>query len=412
MTLERQPRLSAGAQSGWSWTLRKPPTVSPSTRMRTGNLSTSASATVVPSGASTATCQRLPDSRPSLRPGAAGASIRRVSSKPLPSMPFGDGSLSGASNTRGTSRPIALSDISAGLRSALNGAALRAVVGAEISLDATTPLSAAVMDLRKHSGDPPIFPREVSDWSDRPFDLTAPVTEWKLYSAMSADVHNLPFQATASIALLLLTASRFDHAAHRFRPDWQLARAGGSARLSLDRFIGLLRRSEASDASVGELAESVLRSYVISQHARVANSKLPYDTFRFVQEGDRLRFFDRPRPLGLNSARFDTLANVASDLDLSGPLRCRTTRSRRMGLLLSTGAWQDRHDGNTPTECCRGHQRAVGARDSRYLWPEPGFWERAILPLLPSTRGRIVLADSDHELRTKPTRLGGAWFGT
>jgi hypothetical protein len=68
------------------------------------------------------------------------------------------------------------------------------------------------------------------------------------------------------------------------------------------------------------LAEWLLQDYVISQHLRVAAAKLPFDTYRFVREGDRLRFFDRSRPIGMNSARFDALSYTVSGIGFVGPL--------------------------------------------------------------------------------------------
>jgi hypothetical protein len=242
----------------------------------------------------------------------------------------------------GDFRPIPVSAAVAALQSAIDERGLSALVGVDIgALETAAAVGRVLRTLRTLSGDPEIYPDHDDDWPDREFDLAAPLSEWKLYTAASEHRSNLDVLASSSLALLLLTATRLDHAGHRFRPDWHLAQSGGSERLSLDRFITTLRSMIVTQATIGGLVERLLHSYVLQQHIRIANSKLPFDTFRFVLEDGRLRFFDRSRPIGLNSARFDTLANTLSDLDFCSPLMLAEHAVTDAGRdLLETGNWQ------------------------------------------------------------------------
>lgn len=189
-----------------------------------------------------------------------------------------------------------------------------------LPIDPKTRLTRATRDLRRLAGEPDIFPAEEPSWPDRAFSLDADLTEWALYDCTGRGNVSPEVMATACLGLLLLTGTRFDHLAHEMREDWAYARAGGTQRLSLGRFILNLRRRMANDEAVRDLAEWILRDYVIAQHLRVANGKLPFNTYRFVQEGDALRFFDRTRPIDMNSARFTALSFTVSDLGFVEPL--------------------------------------------------------------------------------------------
>jgi hypothetical protein len=195
-------------------------------------------------------------------------------------------------------------------------------------------------ELRRIAGDPAQFPDTDANWADRGFAIEAAVHEWILYRLVATAGAASDVIAWASLALLVLVATRFDHSPHRFRPDWEVARAGGVQRLSLDRYISLQRQYASAGLTVGELVARLIETYIVSQHLRTANSKLPYDTFRFVQEGRSLRFFDRSRPMGLNSARFNTLANTLSDLAFCGPLATPDHALTSEGFeFLETGDW-------------------------------------------------------------------------
>ena len=148
--------------------------------------------------------------------------------------------------------------------------------------------------------------------------------------------------ATACLALLLLTATRFDHLPHEMRDDWSYARAGGIQRLSFGRFINSLRRRLVNRERVMDSLEWILRDYVIAQHLRVANGKLPFNIYRFVQEGDALRFFDRTRPIDMNSARFTALSNTVSGLGFVEPLSFEDHPLTAEGeAFVETGDWAE-----------------------------------------------------------------------
>ena len=91
----------------------------------------------------------------------------------------------------------------------------------------------------------------------------------------------------------------------------------GSASTS---FIEISQPIGAGRRTTAEVAEWLVRFYVIGQHLRVAASKLPSNTYRFVREGDNLRFIDKPRPVEFNDSRFDAMKFTLAGLGLVGPL--------------------------------------------------------------------------------------------
>lgn len=241
----------------------------------------------------------------------------------------------------GDAHPTPIGDAVHALRASLDPGALAEAVGSPVSdLGSQTTVGRAVRSLRKLAGEPAIFPIHDEAWPDRRFDVDAEMTEWALYVSTNRGAVEPQVMATACLALLLLAATRFDHLPHEHRDDWSYARAGGIQRLSFDRFIWSLRRRATEKATVGEVAEWVLRDYVVAQHLRVANSKLPYNTFRFVLEGNSLRFFDRTRPINMNSARFVALSHTVSDLGFVTPLALEQHPLTPDGrTFLETGDW-------------------------------------------------------------------------
>lgn len=221
----------------------------------------------------------------------------------------------------GDARPIPVDHAVEALIASLAPDALAQSLGVRApKLAASARVGAAIRSLRASAGEPEIAPADDAEWADRAFDLDAGVTEWSLYLATGRGRAAPDVLATSCLALALLTATRFDCPPVEFRDDWAYARAGGMQRLSFDGFVSAMRRRVEQQATVGEVAEWMLRDYVIAQHLRVAGSKLPFNTYRFVQEADSLRFFDRSRPIGMNSARFEALSHTVGDLGFVAPL--------------------------------------------------------------------------------------------
>jgi hypothetical protein len=241
----------------------------------------------------------------------------------------------------GDARPIAISDAVDALLESLDSEALgEALEGKGPAIEANVPLSRAIRSLRTLAGEPAIAPEDDEAWPDRPFDIEADLTEWALYAVTDRGAADRSVVATACVAMLLLTATRFDYPLLEHRGDWAYARAGGIQRLSFDRFISSLRRRISERATVAEVAEWVLRDYVIAQHLRIASSKLPFNTYRFTQEGEALRFFNRTRPIDMNSARFNALSHTLSGLGFVGPLSLEAHPLTAEGRdFLETGDW-------------------------------------------------------------------------
>jgi hypothetical protein len=92
--------------------------------------------------------------------------------------------------------------------------------------------------------------------------------------------------------------------------DWFPVVEGGRERLGIQRFLTDLRPQVDAGATVGDIASWLTLDYVISQHERVATSKLATtgDTFRFRREAGRLRFFSKDAQVAMNDSRFNALS--------------------------------------------------------------------------------------------------------
>ena len=141
---------------------------------------------------------------------------------------------------------------------------------------------------------------QVSDKLDDPWDLDAPLTEdriieWLEYGQGSDDAG--PDVLAAALTLLTFVAARLwqPELALVEPADWFPVVEGQRQRLGMQRFLGELRRRVDEGQSVAEVTAWLTLDYVIAQHERVANAKLPTtgDTFRFRREAGRLRFFDK-----------------------------------------------------------------------------------------------------------------------
>lgn len=158
---------------------------------------------------------------------------------------------------------------------------------------------------------------------DQPWDVTAPMQEHSLFRYADEldpdDVRSLP----ACLAILTLIGARFgsQETEMRYQQDWQLMRAGGSFRLAVSRFLNQWRTRLRSADPAADVLRWLLDEYVIRQHVRVATAKLPGTyTFRFIREGDRLRFNDLPATARMNGSRFNSISTVLHELGFVGPL--------------------------------------------------------------------------------------------
>jgi len=159
------------------------------------------------------------------------------------------------------------------------------------------------------------------DHFDAACTIATPVNESRLY--LIAKRHRSEGIAiAAALTLLAALALRFDSSAHRFRPEWEIARMGADGRLSFDGFLrSLARRRQTPSVTVSDVATWLYRDYVILQHELVALTKLPENTFRFRREGGRLRFFGFDNPLEFNNSRFGALTTTLGELGLCGDIR-------------------------------------------------------------------------------------------
>ena len=219
----------------------------------------------------------------------------------------------------GAGRPPKTNDVITALIKSLDFDRLANALGISgMSISTATTIQDAQRKLRVLGGEPDIAPTSDESWIDRPYDVDAPLTEWSLYE--TAHSRDSDTRTTAAFALLLLTASRIDPATMAGRPEWAYAQLGGRGRLSIDQFHRDLATRRSRHATVADVAEWLVRFYVIGQHLRVAASKLPSNTYRFVREGDSLRFIDKPRPVEFNNSRFDAMRFTLAGLGLVGPL--------------------------------------------------------------------------------------------
>jgi hypothetical protein len=224
-------------------------------------------------------------------------------------------------DNEGDLRPIAISDAITALRQSIDGAALGEALDIRLpSFGPQAKVGASIRRLLRSAGEPEIAPSDDPSWPDRRFDVSADLTEWSLYRVTNRGAAEPAVVISACLAVMMLVGARFDLPQLRMREDWTFAQFGGLQRLSLNGFISGLRHRIDEGATIGDLAEWLVRDYVISQHLRVAAAKLPFNTYRFVREGDRLRFFDRTRPIGMNSARFEALSYTMSGIGFVEPL--------------------------------------------------------------------------------------------
>jgi hypothetical protein len=215
------------------------------------------------------------------------------------------------------------------------GVSFRDVPG--VSAFRGTPLSTFVETVRVAAG--------VTDSLDGPWDASAPLTEWGLYTLDRTTSLDVESRLGVLFTMYVLCLARlWDPDLQGTVPagDWAPVVEGGSLRVGLSFALRQLRHDAHTGSTVGDALLRVLSAHVIAQHERVAVSKLPEDTFRFRRELDRMRFFPQATSFSLNSARFDALASTCAELNWSGFLT-------EPNHALTAEGTQLRRDGDLPT---------------------------------------------------------------
>lgn len=151
--------------------------------------------------------------------------------------------------------------------------------------------------------------------------LDAPIHEHRLYLLAYEAADEPQRFVPAMLAILCLIYLRFGSPACWMKPEWTIAHMGADGRLSVDGFVKTLRaRLDQQVLTIGDVVRWLYEDYVILQHQLVATSKLPENTFRFVREGNRLRFYNLANGLDFNDSRFDALSTTIHELGLAGDL--------------------------------------------------------------------------------------------
>lgn len=192
-------------------------------------------------------------------------------------------------------------------------------------LGATDPLEALLDWTRDQAG--------VLVGLDGAWDLSRPLCEDRIVDCLW-DLRRFGDDVTAGIlTLLALCAARMwpKEYALTYAGDWALVRAGGSRRLSVDRFIGDVRAQVRSKATIGESGRWLLEHYVIRQHHRVGLSKLPEDTFRLRLDAGRVRFVNQTVAVEMNDSRYRALSTAAAELAWTNPMTKENHRLTRTG---------------------------------------------------------------------------------
>jgi hypothetical protein len=213
----------------------------------------------------------------------------------------------------GCLRPVAIEDFWAHLEKAID---LRKLAK---RFDMPAPGLAAASDLRQLNR----WLLSTAGTTEADFDsdcgIDYPIREHALYEA-AIDPDDAPDVMTAGmLCILALTYLRFAQNPIRDGPEWAVARMGAEARLSMEAYLGdVRRRLDRGPLSVMEFAKWLYSSYVILQHQLVATRKLPENTFRFRRQGDRLQFYPLRNTLVFNDSRFTALSYHVHELGFCG----------------------------------------------------------------------------------------------
>lgn len=152
-------------------------------------------------------------------------------------------------------------------------------------------------------------------------DITSPVHEHRIYQLAQEYRNQADVMTSGMIILLSLVALRFGSQNLRMQPEWEIARMGGDARLSIDGFIRKLQgKLQGGPVTIAEVTRWIYESDVILQHELVATGKLPENTYRFSREGSALRFHNLFNSLEFMNSRFDAIRTTILELGFCGDL--------------------------------------------------------------------------------------------
>lgn len=211
-------------------------------------------------------------------------------------------------------RSLPVEELVATARSSLDGEIVLAPGMGRPALTAATPLRAWVSWAAQKSG-------AEHAGLDGTWDVDGGLHEHRLLKWMEELEQHDPRALPAALLTLTLIACRFGsrETEMRHRDDWDLMVHGGQRRLAMSLFFSRWRGFLDSGALAGDVLAWLLEHYVIRQHLRVANSKLPQnDTFRFMREGAHLRFHDLGAHITMNNSRFNSITTVLYELGLMG----------------------------------------------------------------------------------------------
>lgn len=140
----------------------------------------------------------------------------------------------------------------------------------------------------------------------------------------------------AMIAMLLIIYRRLGTPSRiaDVRSDGSLLAEGGSLRIGMTRFFTDLNRRLMAGQSLSSIARWLIHDLIVVQHERVANTKLPDDTFRLRRVGNCLQFLPKEAPAAFNDSRYLALSTTVHELGLVSSLREEDRRLTSKGRLL------------------------------------------------------------------------------
>ncbi len=152
--------------------------------------------------------------------------------------------------------------------------------------------------------------------------IDSPIHEHRLHDLAVNNPEDPEVMVAGMLTILALILLRFDEPALCLKPEWEISRMGAEGRLSVDGFIKSVRRmlQNKPQITIGEIARWLYADYIMLQHQFVATGKLPDNTFRFVREGDQIRFYRLWNRLSFMDSRFDALSRTVHELGLCGDL--------------------------------------------------------------------------------------------
>jgi len=207
----------------------------------------------------------------------------------------------------GDSVPISLAD----LREALNRVSFKSVPGVRTKSSQT--IGSLIDECEQLA--------EMTGSLDGSWELWADITEDHLINLVQSNELSSAEELGALFALYVMSLTRLRN--HELpknvgQEDWRLIMEGGQSRIGMQSALDQLRRDETAGKSVLEVLHRVVDNHVISQHERVALSKLPADTFRYRRNGNRLEFFAQSNQFRMNASRFESLSTICAEIGWCG----------------------------------------------------------------------------------------------